>query len=189
MKLLPRLLVVAAIVSSFSAVAQTTAAPAVLGAASVKVTATVVAIDQANRVVSLKGENGDVSVFKVSPEVKNLAQVKVGDRVTSEYIRAIALELKPGGSGIRSSTQQQSTATAASGQLPAGGVANRIVIMANVTKVDAAHQLVSLRGPKGNVFDLQVKDPATLEQIKVGDQVQATITEAVMVAVTPPAGK
>ena len=189
MKMLPRLLVVAAIVSSFAAVAQTRPAPAVMGAASVKVTATVVAIDQANRIVSLKGEDGEVSVFKVGPEVKNLAQVKVGDQVTSEYIRAIALELKPGGSGIRSSTQQQNTAAAAPGQMPAGGVANRIVITANVTKVDAAHNLVSVRGPKGNVFDLQVKDPATLAQIKVGDQVQATITEAVLIAVTPPPGK
>lgn len=185
MKPLQRLLLVAALATSAAAIAQDKPLPAALGATAVKVTATVVAIDQAKRVVTLKGEDGAVSQFKVGPEVKNLAQVKVGDRVTSEYIRAVALELKKG-DGIRGSTEQQRSAAAQPGQKPAGGVSTRTVITADVTNVDAKNGTVTLKGPKGNVVDLEVKDPAVLAQVKVGDQVQATITEAVMIAVTPP---
>jgi hypothetical protein len=63
-----------------------------------------------------------VAVLKVGPEVKNLAQVKVGDVVTSEYIRAVALELKKGGDGMRSSVEQPASAAAGPGQKPAGMV-------------------------------------------------------------------
>jgi hypothetical protein len=45
--------------------------------------ATVTAIDQSTRMVTLKGPKGDSVTFKASEEVRNLAQVKVGDEVKS----------------------------------------------------------------------------------------------------------
>ena len=64
-------------------------------------TFSVEAIDQATRQVTLKAADGSVRIIKAGPDVKNLAQVRVGDQVKATYLQAIALELKKGGSGIR----------------------------------------------------------------------------------------
>jgi Cu/Ag efflux protein CusF len=64
-----------------------------------------------------------------------------------------------------------------------GAAAKQVVIMANVTAVNAKAQTVTLRGPKGNSVDLHVPDAAQLKRVKVGDQVEAVYTEAVAVTV------
>ncbi len=59
-----------------------------------------------------------------------------------------------------------------------------VTVIADVIGVDAEKQTVKLKGPKRTV-DLKVRDPEQLKLIKVGDQVEATFTEAVAVAVEP----
>ena len=59
-----------------------------------KITASVEAIDAAARTVTLKGPRGKVVTLAVGPEVKNFAQVKVGDMVVVRYAEALSLELK-----------------------------------------------------------------------------------------------
>jgi Cu/Ag efflux protein CusF len=44
--------------------------------------------------------------------------------------------------------------------------------------------MVKLKGPKRTV-DLKVRDPSQLKLIKVGDQIEATFTEAIAIAVEP----
>jgi len=46
--------------------------------------------------------------------------------------------------------------------------------------------VVTLKGPQRTV-ELKVRDPEQFKLIKKGDQVQATYTEAVAIAVTPAA--
>lgn len=181
-----RLAAAAVLAVSASAFAQNT--PIAAGAGAVKITATVEAIDQATRMVTLKGENGETTTFKAGPEVKNLAQVKKGDVVTIEYARALALELKSGGSGIASRTDSPAMSTAKPGQKPAVTATDKVVINANVTAVDAQAQTVTLRGPERSVT-IAVKDPAMLAGVKVGDQVQATFTEALLISVAAPPKK
>jgi Cu/Ag efflux protein CusF len=187
MKLVTAWVAAATIAVSAAALAQNQ--PAVMGTESVRVSATVMAIDLPNRIVTLKGSDGETSVFKVGPEVKNLAQVKVGDVVTSEYTMAVALELNKGGGGIASSTQQSASGAAKAGEKPAGVMKNSTVVVANVTKVDMAKKTVTVKGPSGESVTMVVKDPAVLGQIKVGDQVQAAFTEALMVSVSAPTMK
>ena len=59
-----------------------------------------------------------------------------------------------------------------------------MTIVADVVAVDPATQTVTLKGPKHTV-DLRVRDPKQFALIAKGDQVQATYTEAVAIAVTP----
>jgi hypothetical protein len=58
------------------------------------------------------------------------------------------------------------------------------VIVADVIAVNAADQTVSLRGPGGRVVDLNVRDPEQFKRIAVGDQVEASYTEAAAVSIT-----
>jgi len=50
--------------------------------------------------------------------------------------------------------------------------------------VNKKQQTVTLRGPKRTV-DLKVRDPEQFKLIKVGDQVEATYTEAVAISIEP----
>ncbi len=56
-------------------------------------TSTVVSIDVANRKATLKNADGIVETIDVSPEVKNLENVKVGDLVVYQVTTAIAVEI------------------------------------------------------------------------------------------------
>jgi len=150
------------------------------------VTATVQAIDLEKRIVTLKGPEGNVFDVKVGPEARNLAQVKPGDIVVAKYFEAVAVEVKKGGVGIRGKESETAVSRAPLGEKPAGAVATTTTITANVTKVDTKKQVVTLEGPSGRSVNVKVKDPAVFSQIKVGEQVEMVITEAIAIAVEAP---
>ena len=179
---------------AWPAVAQTTAvmgasAPGKAGVAkTVKFTASIIAIDKATRDVTLKGPKGNEVPLTVGPDVKNFDQLKVGDQVNVEYVEAITLELKKGGGQNVARTEQTGKAGAKPGAQPAGAVGRQVTIVADVVDVDAATQSVTLRGPKHTVV-LPVADPEQFKRIAKGDQVEATYTQALAVAVEPVAKK
>jgi len=153
-------------------------------AEAVSVTATIDALDKAKRLVTLKGPQGNLFVVQAGPEVKNFDQLKVGDQVVVKYVEALTLELKKGGGQIRERVERENMASAKPGEQPGGAAGRTVTVIADVIGVDAAKQTVKLKGPKRTV-DLKVRDPNQLKLIKVGDQVEATYTEAMAVAVEP----
>jgi Cu/Ag efflux protein CusF len=148
----------------------------------IRVVSTVEAIDQATRVVTLKGQDGRTVTFVAGPEVKNLAQVRKGDVVTMEYIEAVALALRKTDSKVRERTETDFKQGAAPGQKPAGIVGKDVRIVASVEAVNEKAGKVTLRGPERTV-ELRVKDPAILKQVKAGDMVEAEFVEALAVKV------
>jgi len=150
----------------------------------VKTTATVVAIDSGTRAVTLKRQDGKVVTITAGEEVRNFAQLKVGDRVEAEYGRALALELRKGAGAKSSANETAATVSAPQGQKPAGAAVREVTVLADVVAVDAAAKVVTLRGPAGNQMDLLVRDPAQLANIKKGDQVQAVYTESFAIKVS-----
>ena len=179
-----------ATLASAPALAQTGATivgkgPGVAGAAqTAKITATITAIDAATRAVTLKGPQGREVVVTAGPEVKNFAQMKVGDKVDVEYIEALTLELKKGGGQAVAKTETAGAAAAKPGAMPGAVVGRQVKVVADVVAVDKDKQMVTLKGPKQTV-DLKVADPKQLALIAKGDQVEATYTEAVAIGVTP----
>jgi hypothetical protein len=189
------------VVSAAIAVASTLALPAIAQtgavatatapgkgaiAETIKVQATITAIDKATREVRLKGAKGDELTVTAGPEVKNFDQMKVGDAVTVEYLRALALELKKGGGLIVQRTEQAGGAAAKPGEKPAGVVGRQVKVVADVIDLDPAKQTVKLKGPQRTV-ELHIADPEQFKRVAKGDQVEATFTEAVAIAVTPAA--
>ena len=149
-----------------------------------KITATVEAIDQAKREVTVKGPKGNTLVLPVSPEAKNFDKVKVGDKVVVGYIQALSMTLKKGGKELPSKTASADMARAASGAQPAGAVARQLTVIADVTAVNANTHTVTLKGPE-RVVDLKVRDPEQFKLIKVGDQIEAVYSEGLAVSVEP----
>jgi Cu/Ag efflux protein CusF len=150
----------------------------------VRATAKVEAIDKAKRLITLKGPEGNTMVMQAGPEVKNFDQIKVGDTVVAQYIEALTLELKKGGGQIRERIERENAVAAKPGEKPGAAAGRTVTVIADVIAVDATKQSVRLKGPERTV-DLKVRDPNQFKLIKVGDQVEATFTEAVAIAVEP----
>ena len=146
------------------------------------VVATVEAVDVAKREITLKGPKGKVVPLSVSPEVRNLEQVKVGDSLKVTYVEALSLTLKKDGKELRAANSKSDSVRAAPGAKPGGAVAEQVKVIADVIAVDQKTHMVTLRGPKQEV-DLYVSDPAQLKLIKVGDQIEAEYTQAVAITV------
>ena len=146
------------------------------------VKATVEAINLDTRVVTLKGPKGNVFDLKVGEEAKNLSQVKVGDLVVAKYYESIAVEVKkPGEPGA--ATASGALATAEPGAKPAGVLASQVTVTSTVEAIDPKKTHVTLKGPEGNSVRVKVQDPKNLKNVKVGDQVVITYTEALAISV------
>jgi Cu/Ag efflux protein CusF len=155
-------------------------------AQTVKATATITAIDAATRAVTLKGPKGNEMVVTAGPEVKNFAQLKVGDQVNIEFIESLALELKKGGGAPVAATAKEGAAAAKPGERPGMVGGRQVTVVADVIDLNAETQMVTLKGPQRTI-EVKARDPEQFKLIKKGDQIQATYTEAMAIAVTPAA--
>jgi hypothetical protein len=148
----------------------------------VRVSATVQAIDKDKRLVTLKGPKGNTFVVHAGPEVKNFDQVKVGDEVVVRYVEALTLELKKGSGGVRERVEREGALAAQPGERPGAAVGRQVTVVADVIAKDAKRQTLRLRGVERTI-DLKVPDPKQFKLVKVGDQIEATFTEAVALSV------
>ena len=149
----------------------------------------VIKIDAATRTVTLKNQDGE-STIVAGPEIKNFAEIKVGDRFDVVYELAVAIELvKVKNPGVTGEQVTTTTATAPQGDKPGMITTNTITATANIEAIDAAKNIVSLKGPQGNVFKVKVQNPDLMKDIAVSDQVKVVYTEAIAAVVSAPAAK
>jgi hypothetical protein len=151
----------------------------------VQMSARVVGIDRTDRVVTLKGSNGNTVEVVCGDEVRNFDQIKLGDQVTTRYVESLYLELKKTRAGVRESVETEVGGRAKLGDRPAGAAVREVVVLADVVAVDPEKRTISLKGPKGNVVVLPVHNPDQFKVVKKGDQVEATYTQAFAVSVEP----
>jgi plasmid maintenance system killer protein len=146
-------------------------------------------IDATTRTVTLKNNDGETSIV-AGPEVKNFAEIKVGDHFDVVYELAVAIELvKVKNPGATSEQVTTSTATAPQGDKPGMITTNTITATANIESIDAAKNIVSLKGPQGNIFKVKVQNPDLMKDISVNDQVKVVYTEAIAAVVSAPSKK
>jgi hypothetical protein len=154
----------------------------------VTITAKVVGIDAAKRVVTLQGPQGNLFQVVAGPEVRNFDQIKVGNDLVVTHTESLVVDLKKGGDGIRERREIVAADRAPAGAAPGAAIGGQVQVVADVIAINPRAQTVTLRGVK-HVVEMRVKDPEQLKLIKVGDQVEATYTSAVAVAITPGAAK
>jgi len=160
-------------------------APGKVGVAqTLDVTATITAIDKATRDVTLKGPQGNEMTVTAGPKVRNFDKLKIGDQVNATYVEALTLQLVKGGGQKVARTEDMGGARAKAGAQPGGAVGRQITVVADVIGLDPAKQTVTLKGPERTV-ELPVRDPEQFKLISKGDQVEATYTQALALAVQP----
>jgi hypothetical protein len=146
-------------------------------------TATVEAIDLSTRVLTLKGSKGNVFDLKAGEEVRNLPQVKVGDQVKVKFYQSLAIDVMAAGKAPGGVQEAVVMDRAKPGEKPAGMIGSQVTVTATVEALDKKKQTVTLKGPEGKTKVVKVANPANLKNVKVGDEVVITLTEAVAISV------
>jgi NMD protein affecting ribosome stability and mRNA decay len=148
------------------------------------VSARVTHVDVATRVVDFEMGDGRFFSAVAGSEVRNLEQLKPGDVVNVAYIESLVLQLRKRGGAAVTRTETQDSRRAPLGATPGAVEQKQESIVADVVAVNASTGEVTLRGPERTVT-LRIRDPRQLALIEAGDQVEATFTDAVAVAVDP----
>lgn len=147
----------------------------------VSVTATVEKIDLKKRIVTIRGSEGNVRQIHVGEEAVNLPQVRVGDKVTLDYIESLAVRMaKPG--EVKDEVKGL-VGRAKPGEKPGFIEETETTITATILDIDKVKETATLKAPDGEVVVVKVQDPANLDKVKVGDTIVITYTEALAIAV------
>jgi Cu/Ag efflux protein CusF len=155
--------------------------PAAAEVKAIKVHGTVSAVDKDAKTITLKGPKGRTLTLDVHDPQK-LEVVKVGDPVVATYYEAIAIEVKKSGAATPGITVQEGRASSKPGENPAGAVAREVTLIGTITAIDAKAPSVTVKGPQGRTETVKVKDPKNLKDVKVGDMIELTYAQALVVA-------
>jgi len=138
-------------------------------------------IDSKTRKVVVVGPEGREFEAVLGAEVKNFDRIKVGDLVKMDIVKVIVSDVKVSNSGIKEREETITYSRAQTGDKPAGIIEHQVRIVADVTAIDAKKNIVSLKGPTKTV---QVAiSPEILKGIKVGNQIEAVITQNIAIQV------
>jgi len=147
---------------------------------------TIMDVDAASRLVTIKGPEGAMVTVQAGPEVKNLAQVKPGDKVTVSYYQSIAVDLLTPGEAPKSGTET-ARVSAEAGAKPAGAVGRQERKTVKILSVDPYKKAIAFRGEDGRYREVSVDEPRLehyLTELKDGDTVEVVYTEALAVSIT-----
>jgi hypothetical protein len=173
--------------SSGCAGSDTSEKPGALVAKAVSVKATVEAIDHGQRSVLLRREDGTLVALRLGSEVRNLDQVRKGDVVRATYVDSVAVFVAKGDGDPGTAAAATSVELAPVGAKPGAVVTNVTEITARVQEIDTDARTVTLAGADGVIGTFRV-DPSVegLENVEVGDDVVARVTEAIAIEVEAP---
>jgi len=144
----------------------------------------IVAVDPANKLVTLQGPSGkDVSLTVNNPY--NLGSLKAGDRYVARFTESISVIGRGPSDTPPVATLAAGLWTAAPGQIPGAAAAQQARLVVVVAAIDAADQRVTLKAPDGSTENIHVTNPAALQGVQVGDQIAITLTQSVVIALDP----
>jgi len=151
-------------------------------------TATVESINLPSRLVTLRGEDGGSFTVVVDPAVRNLDQVKEGDKVVVSFYESLAAEVKKPGEGVEGVETEVATARAPEGSKPGGAAGVTMRTTVTIDSVDTSFNTVTFTRSDGMARTVAVqtaKGQEFIRGLKKGDRVEITYTEAVAMEVRP----
>jgi hypothetical protein len=145
---------------------------------STQVKATVVAVDQKTRLVTLKGPQGNTFEVEAGPAVQRLDQVAPGDVVSVTYTESLAFDVVPKGEKPQGVTE--------GAKRTAGGaeVGRQVTSYFTINAYDTKTHVLWGTGANGLTKSITVQDPkaqARLATLSPGAVVQVTYNESVAI--------
>jgi len=134
-------------------------------------TATVDRIDRTSRVLTLRSGDNTFQTLAVDRSVKAFDDLKTGDIVTVRYQESIVLQVRPGAAltDVRDSTAEAQKASD-------GQVLQQFKAVVKVERIDPQALSIEYRTRDNRKVLRAVADKRVLEGLKVGDQVEVTLT-------------
>lgn len=151
----------------------------------VKVTATVTAIDQVKRKATLKGADGKKFTVQVGKEAVNFDQVRVGDQVNVTMTQKIVVSLddKAVASGEGSAAV---VARAPKGGQPGGLAAETIQVTGKIIAIDLGKRTITLQFEDGSTETFPARPDTDLSRLKLGEREVIRVTEMIAIWVEKP---
>lgn len=149
--------------------------------------AVVKSIDKKNRTIMLKLPDSEkLKKVKCGPEVRNFAQIRVGDRVKTQFLETVELFVTANG-GKATNQRESTTARAPLGSKPGFAALETVEVMATVQAIDYQTRNVTLKGAEGKIIKVKAgPEMQKFDEVKVGDAVVARLTKAVSITVSDP---
>jgi hypothetical protein len=183
-----RIVLAALGLAALAACAQPAPAPAPEAAfreQTIRATATVVALDRADRDIVLRLENGEILGAKLGPEVRRLDEIGVGDTVIVEYYRSIAARMATVADDAPLGAVVAGRAPA--DQAPGVAVASSIEETVEVVSYDPVTAEAVVRDADGELLRFIVHPDMRDFAVRraPGDRIRVLFTEAVAVGIAP----
>jgi len=143
-------------------------------------TGTVEAINLETREITVKGAAGQVYTFPVDPEVKRLAEFKVGDTIILDYYASIGAELREPTAEEKAEPLSvlKDAGRGEAGASPKAGAYRIIRAVVTIEGLDRPTGTATVKGPRGNLVAIQVRDPSVLPKLHLGQTMVVVYTEA-----------
>jgi hypothetical protein len=147
---------------------------------SITATAVVEAIEAKSRTLTVRNEDGTVESLVVPPEVKRFSALKVGDKITVHYYSSLIVKMKkPGEPAV---DVDHAALTPSEGTRPGGTIANQRTLTVTITAIDPAIPSITVKSANGWTYSRKVLDKKALAQVKVGDKLDLTWNDAVLIS-------
>ena len=150
---------------------------------SITKTFTVEAIEQSTRTMTVKDEKGIYETLQAPSGLTRFSELKVGDKITARYYENVVVRLKKPG---EPAVDVDSAALTRTTEKVGGTAATQRTMTVTVTALDPKTSSVTVRGPNGYVYSRRATDKKAFAQLKVGDQLDMTWTDALLLSVDPP---
>ena len=144
---------------------------------------TVKALDRATRKMTVQAPSGETDTFTVSPGVKRLDEINVGDQITVEVTQGLLLQYQPAGTEAVAPQAVVAGAVADTSLAPGGAIAGGVQGTVTVVAIDQKTRLVTFQVPDGNKYKVKAGPKIALERLQVGDRLLATYVATVAIAV------
>jgi hypothetical protein len=131
--------------------------------------------------------NGSLKTLYVDELVSRFDKIQPGDVVKTTYSEAVTVKLRK--TKIKPGIKVEESLTRDSAKVkPAGKSRRQVITTATITAISKDFRTVSLKGADGAVQDVDVRNPSNFNklkngEVKVGDQIDITYTQAVAISV------
>lgn len=148
----------------------------------VAVLANVEDIDKENRILILRGPEGDIVPLQIGADDPHFDTIEVGDMIKVEYKQSVALYLgKPG--ETPETTAEVSVERSPAGTKPEASMAKTVDVSAKVVRINRGTRTVTLEMQNGRrVTTLVDQSLEGYDSLKVGDSIHARYTEAIVIS-------
>jgi hypothetical protein len=112
------------------------------------------------------------------------SELKVGDTITARYYSSLIVRLKkPGEPSI---DVDKGAITPGTGASPSGTVGLQRTLTVTIVAIDPKVPSITVKSDNGWTYSRRVEDTKALAQVKVGDKLDITWNDAVLISATPP---